>query len=65
MVMPTLKLLEPKLKAGAILLADNTIAPGNGYGDFLNHIRAEGAPYTDTTLPFQDGLEMVVYTPRS
>lgn len=65
MVMPTLKLLEPNLKPGAILLADNTLAPGNGYGDFLNHIRAEDAPYTDTTLPFQDGLEMAVYNPRT
>ncbi|KAK4494342.1 hypothetical protein PRZ48_014640 [Zasmidium cellare] len=65
MVMPTLRILEPKLKPGAILLADNTAAPGNGYGEFLSHIRGDGAPYTDMTLPFQDGLEMAVYSPGS
>lgn len=65
MVMPTLKLLEPNLKPGAIILADNTLAPGNGYGDFLHYIRGANAPYTDTTLPFQDGLEMAVHTPET
>ncbi|KAF2166058.1 hypothetical protein M409DRAFT_23786 [Zasmidium cellare ATCC 36951] len=65
MVMPTLRILEPKLKAGAILIADNTAAPGNGYGEFLDHLRAEAAPYSALTLPYQDGLELAVYTPRS
>lgn len=63
MVMPTLKILEPKLKAGAVLLADNTLSSADGYAEPLNYIRMEGSPYTDMTLPFQDGLEMVVYSP--
>lgn len=63
MVMPTLKILEPSLKPGAVILADNTLAPGNGYAEFLHHIRTEGSLYTETTLPYQDGLQLAVYSP--
>lgn len=63
MVMPTLQILEPKLKRGAIILADNTLSAPEGYKDFLAHLKAEGSPYTTQTLPFEDGLEMAVYLP--
>ncbi|EME78452.1 uncharacterized protein MYCFIDRAFT_101640, partial [Pseudocercospora fijiensis CIRAD86] len=61
MALPVLKMLEPKLRNGAMLLTDNTIFAAEGYAEFLSYIKADGSPYTTMTLPFEDGLEWTVY----
>ena len=62
MVVPTLKLLEPKLRPGAVLICDNVVSSTQGYQAFFKHIKAPGAKYRSLTLPFSGGLEMVTYT---
>ncbi|WPH02241.1 S-adenosyl-L-methionine-dependent methyltransferase [Acrodontium crateriforme] len=64
MVVPTLDILEPRLKHGAVLLVDNTVASRGGYEAFLARIKAENSNYKSMTLPFDGGLEMVTYWPR-
>jgi predicted O-methyltransferase YrrM len=41
--------IEPKLKAGALIVADNTIGAANAMKDFLSYLN-EGARYDATTL---------------
>ncbi|KAF7194130.1 Catechol O-methyltransferase A [Pseudocercospora fuligena] len=64
MALPILKTLEPKLRNGAMLLTDNTISAAEGYAEFLSYIKADGSPYTTMTLPFEDGLELTLYSPN-
>ena len=59
----TLDILEPRLKPGAILLADNTVQSATGYADFLARVRRDGSPYRSITLPFAGGFEMITFCP--
>ena len=63
MVLPTLEVLESKLKPGAVILVDNTAISAAGYEEFLAKIRAPGSKYKSMTLPFEGGLEMVTFLP--
>jgi predicted O-methyltransferase YrrM len=58
MVLPALTLIEPHLKAGAVIVADNTIQVATAYADYFEHLAAGG--YTTQTLPFAGGLEFTV-----
>ena len=63
MVLPVIKTLEPNLKPGCVIIADNTVRSAKGYQDYFGHINAPDSPYTTITLPYKDGLEMTVYQP--
>jgi hypothetical protein len=63
MALPTLKLVQPKLRHGAVVIVDNTI--GNaGYKDLLDYLRAPRSGFSNITLPYSKGLEMSVYLPK-
>ncbi|GFF36535.1 hypothetical protein IFM51744_03156 [Aspergillus udagawae] len=63
MALPTLKLVQPKLRYGAVVLADNTVSSAQGYKDLLEYVRAPGSGFSTVTLPYKGGLEMSVYLP--
>ena len=63
MTLPALKLVQPKLRHGAVVLVDNSIASAERYKDLLTHLRAPGSGFINMTLPFNKGLEMSVYLP--
>ncbi len=63
MALPTLKLVQPKLRYGAVVIADNTIASAPSYGDLLGYLRDPKSGFVNSTLPFKGGLEMSVYLP--
>ena len=62
LVVPTLEVIESRLKRGAVLLCDNVTA-SDGYADFFSRIKAPDSKYKMVTLPFEGGLEMVTYWP--
>jgi predicted O-methyltransferase YrrM len=64
MALPTLKLVQPRMRHGAVIIADNTISSGDKYKEFFDYIRAPDSGFTNSTLPFSGGLEMSVYLPR-
>ncbi|KAK6349580.1 hypothetical protein TWF696_005865 [Orbilia brochopaga] len=64
MALPTLELVKPKLRPGAVVIADNTIGSAAGYQDLLEYMRAPGSGFTNLTLPYNNGLEMSVYSPN-
>lgn len=63
MALPTLRLLEPNLKRGAVIVVDNVTSSADGYGDFHEHIRARRNAYRSLVLPYSGGLEFIVYDP--
>lgn len=63
MVMPTLKVVLPKLRHGAIILADNTLT-STGYDEYIDFIRNPDNGFVNVTLPYTNGFEMSVYTPQ-
>lgn len=64
LALPTLKLVEPKLRPGAIVLADNTITAAEGYKEFFEYINRPGSGFRTMTLPYSGGFEMIVYYPN-
>ena len=63
MSLPALKLVQPKLRHGAVIIVDNTIGSGARYKDLLEYLRAPGSNFTNLTIPYSKGLEMSVYLP--
>jgi len=63
MALPALKLVQPHMRPGAVILADNTVKSQKGYREMVAHVRAPGSGFHSVTLPYAGGFEMIVYTP--
>lgn len=63
MALPTLKLVQPNLRHGALIIADNTVSAAKSYKEFLEYVRAPDSGFIDTVVPFSGGLEVLVYAP--
>ncbi|KAF7122910.1 hypothetical protein CNMCM5793_001021 [Aspergillus hiratsukae] len=63
MALPALKLVQPKLRYGAVVVTDNTLSSAEGYKELLAYVRAPGSGFSTLTLPYKGGLEMSVYLP--
>ncbi|NLU74992.1 methyltransferase [Streptomyces sp. HNM0575] len=59
--LPVLRLLEPHLRPGALVIAENAIEPST---DYLGHVRDPDNGYRTVSLPFEEGRgnEMSVFT---
>jgi predicted O-methyltransferase YrrM len=63
MAFPTLKVVQPKLRRGAVVITDNTISGADRYEELLVYLRDPQSGFVNSTLPFKNGLEMSVYLP--
>ncbi|GAW11350.1 hypothetical protein ANO14919_006940 [Xylariales sp. No.14919] len=63
MVVPALRVLEPNLKKGAVIVADNVTSSAYGYEDFHDYIKTRRNAYRSLVLPYSGGLEFTVYDP--
>jgi predicted O-methyltransferase YrrM len=63
LALPTLKLVQPNLRRGALIIADNTTRVRNLYEDLLNYIHDESNGFRSTTVPYAGGFEVIVYLP--
>ncbi|MGW4891655.1 O-methyltransferase [Kitasatospora sp. NPDC004240] len=58
--LPVLRLLEPSLRSGSLVLADNLpLLPQ----DYLDHVRTPAHGYASASLPVGDGIELSTRTP--
>lgn len=64
LALPTLKIVHPHLRHGAVVLTDNTISGAKGYADLLKYLRTPENGFSNLTLPYTNGFEMSVYLPR-
>ncbi|KAL2182103.1 S-adenosyl-L-methionine-dependent methyltransferase [Thermothelomyces heterothallicus CBS 202.75] len=63
MALPTLKIVQPRLKKGAIVLADNTTMARTWYKEYLDYIHDPANGFKTTEIPYSGGLQMSVYLP--
>ncbi|KIK70120.1 hypothetical protein GYMLUDRAFT_53227 [Collybiopsis luxurians FD-317 M1] len=64
LALPTLKLIQPKLKPGAVVLTDNVIMAAEGYKELLDYFKDSNSGFQSLTLPYSGGFEMTVYNPK-
>lgn len=60
---PVLELLEPKLRPGALVLADNVLTFPNDLAPYLNYVSRPDGPYRTTVIPFDSGLGYSLFMP--
>jgi predicted O-methyltransferase YrrM len=60
--LPMLKLLEPKLRPGALVLADDTKPFRRRLAAYLHYVRSPENGYLSVDLPLGDGLEVTMRT---
>ena len=63
LALPTLRLVQQSLRPGAVVITDNTISGAERYKDLLQYLWSSESSFTNTTLPYSNGLEMSVYVP--
>ncbi len=56
--LPVLRLLEPRLAPGALVVADDTVSMAAQMTDYLSYVRDPGHGYLSVSFPESDGLEI-------
>ncbi|HYB47845.1 MAG TPA: class I SAM-dependent methyltransferase [Streptosporangiaceae bacterium] len=56
--LPVLRLLEPRLTPGALVLADDSVSMAAQMADYLGYVRDPGHGYLSIAFPESDGLEI-------
>jgi predicted O-methyltransferase YrrM len=59
-VRPAIELLAPHLRAGAIVVCDNTRQFADGYRAYFEFVNDPARGFATRTLPFEGGLELTV-----
>lgn len=59
--LPVLRLLEPRLTPGALVIADDAV-DHPGLADYLAYVRDEASGYVTTLFPVEDGMEVSCWT---
>lgn len=62
MALPALERVAPALRAGAIVVADNTTTFRAGYEDYFGFVNDPKNRFRTITLPYPGGLELTVRT---
>jgi predicted O-methyltransferase YrrM len=61
--LPVLDLVQPRLRAGAWVLADNVTMYKKTLAPYVRRMQC-GGDFSSTTLPFGAGIEASIFTPR-
>jgi predicted O-methyltransferase YrrM len=56
--LPVLRLLEPRLTPGALVVADDTVSMAAEMTDYLSYVRDPAHGYLSVSFPESDGLEI-------
>jgi predicted O-methyltransferase YrrM len=65
LALPALEIIKPRLRRGAIVLADNTTMAKPMYKDLLAFLHDPKNGFKTTTTPYSGGLEMAIYLPSA
>ncbi|KAI0171670.1 O-methyltransferase [Hypoxylon sp. FL1284] len=61
LAMPTLAVVKPHLRTGAMVVVDNVIVGKEGYKELMDHLADPKNGFRTTTVPYAGGLQVVVY----
>jgi predicted O-methyltransferase YrrM len=62
--LPTLKIIQPRLRHGAVVIADNVVMAKPLYKEYLGYIQDPANGFRTLTTPYGGGLEVSVYLPQ-
>ncbi|KAL2831484.1 S-adenosyl-L-methionine-dependent methyltransferase [Aspergillus cavernicola] len=65
LALPTLKLVQPSLRSGAVIIADNTVSSYEDYTALREYVENPENGFRRMLLPFKGGLDMIIYEPRA
>jgi len=57
---PALERVAPRMRRGAIAVADNTVSFREGYGDYFAFVNDPANGFRTLTLPYEGGFELTV-----
>jgi len=60
--LPVAKMMQPKLRTGSLLLADNMQTFPDELNSYLEHVNKPEGPFETVILPFESGLGYSLYT---
>ncbi|GED98629.1 O-methyltransferase [Gordonia crocea] len=58
MAAPALRILEPELRRGALVVCDNVVSGAKEYREYLDFVRDPDGPFQSVTIPGQGGIEV-------
>ncbi len=61
LALPTLLLVKPHLRVGAMVVVDNYEASREGYRELASYLEDPTNGFRSTTAPYQGGLHIAVY----
>jgi hypothetical protein len=64
LALPTLQIIKPRLRQGAMILVDNTTWAKPMYKDLLDYLHDPANGFRTTTAPYKGGFEVAVYLPN-
>ncbi|KAG6011842.1 hypothetical protein E4U43_008098 [Claviceps pusilla] len=63
MALPTLEVIRPRLRRGAIILANRTVSAKPIYQEFVKYVNDPQNGFKTTALPYSGGVMMAMYLP--
>lgn len=61
LAMPTLRLVQPHMKVGAMIVMDNVLVAQKGYKELMAYLKDSENGFRITTAPYAGGLGIAVY----
>ncbi|KAF7527880.1 hypothetical protein G7054_g10314 [Neopestalotiopsis clavispora] len=61
LAMPTLRLVQPHMKVGAMIVMDNVLVAQKGYEELMTYLQDPQNGFRITTAPYAGGLGIAVY----
>ncbi|KAF2723813.1 O-methyltransferase [Polychaeton citri CBS 116435] len=61
LALPTLRLVQPRMKVGATVVVDNIVAGSAGYQDLLEYLGDPKNGFKGTAIPYAGGLFVAVF----
>ncbi|KAI8691594.1 hypothetical protein NCS56_00152300 [Fusarium sp. Ph1] len=61
LALPTLKLVHPRMRPGATVVADNNVAAKTGYTELVAYLEDPANGFKMSTVPYSGGLLVAVY----
>ncbi|WVW81521.1 hypothetical protein I302_103515 [Kwoniella bestiolae CBS 10118] len=61
LALPTLKIVQPNLRPGSVVITDNITGSADRYKDLIEYLNDPSNGFSNTTVPYSKGLAVSVY----
>ncbi|WWC85541.1 uncharacterized protein L201_000405 [Kwoniella dendrophila CBS 6074] len=61
LALPTLKIVQPNLRPGSVVITDNIVGSADRYKDLIEYLNDDNNGFRNITIPYDKGLGVSVY----